>query len=78
MNITNDLPPSEGVETLAHVREPAPVITSAGTLTLAPGNKITLTPLPGVEAADVLTVLGEIAEDRARAQGSEMAPGGMV
>ena len=24
MNITNDLPPSEGVETIAHVREPDP------------------------------------------------------
>ena len=78
MNITNDLPPSEGEETLAHVREPAPVITSAGTLTLAPGNKITLTPLPGVDAAEVLAVMREIAGDRVRAQGSETATGGMV
>ena len=56
----------------------APVITSAGTLTLAPGNKITITPLPGVAASEVLAVMREIAEDRARALGSETATGGIV
>ena len=55
----------------------APVITGAGTLTLAPGNKITLTPLTGVDAAEMLMVLRELAEDRARAQGSETATGGL-
>ena len=63
---------------LAHVREPAPVIIGAGTLTLAPGNKLTLTPLPGVDAAEMLAVLREIAEGRARAQEPRMATGEMA
>ncbi len=56
----------------------ASVITGAGTLALAPGNKLTLTPLPGVSAAEMLTVMREIAEDRARAQEPRTATGEMV